>query len=117
MRIKLATIVAALLALSGCSGEPGESDVRAALERNERMVLGLSMLFFDPSNRSANTADTAKKFLREASIKIDGCADAQNAPGFVCDFRLGRPDGKAMSPPMKGRFFKTDSDWNFEEVR
>lgn len=105
------------LFIAGCSGEPGEADVRAALERNEKTILGLSMLFFDPGNRNADPADTAKRFLREAAIKIDGCAQAQGAPGFMCDFRMGRPDGKAMSPPLKGRFFKTDDGWHFEETK
>lgn len=115
-RLSLAAMLAAAL-LSGCSGEPGESDIREALQRNQMVVFGLSGMFFDPGNRNADTSAMARKFLGEATVKIDGCSTAQSAPGFVCDFRLGRLDGAGLTPPMKGRFFKADDGWQFEQMR
>lgn len=115
-RSLVATIIVAPL-LSGCSGEPGESDVREALRRNQMVVFGLASTLFDPKNRNADTSAMAQKILSEASIKIDGCVPAQGAPGFVCDFRVGRPDGSGQTQPMKGRFFQAEDGWRFEERR
>lgn len=116
MKQGLGIVLAALL-LSGCSGEPGESDIRRALERNEMLIFSLSGMFFDPKNRNADTSGMARKLLREATVKIDGCASAANAPGFVCDFRFAKADGNGYAPPMKGRFFKADDGWQYEQMR
>lgn len=115
-RLSLFSAMAMTVLLSGCSGEPSESDVRAAIERNPMMIMGLSALFFDPRKRSADTGAAAQKFLREAVVQIDGCAAARNAPGYVCDFRIG-PTSAKMTPPMKGRFFKASDGWQFEQMR
>lgn len=112
---RLAVIMVSAL-LSGCSGEPGEPDIRDALARNQQTMMGLTMLFAGPRGDS-NAEAKAKSFIREAAIKVDGCVAAQNAPGFVCDFRMGQPGGQQMGPPMKARFFKSGNGWDLEQTR
>lgn len=110
------------IALGGCFGpsEPSESDMLAAIKNNSRVRMAFAMMansggMVRPGAYRANPQDA----LNAAVVQKTGCAAAQGAPGFVCDFRLGlkRPGGKVeYAPPGKGRFFKAGGGWAVEPV-
>lgn len=58
----------------------------------------------------------AAAFNGFSSFKKHGCAEAQGQPGYVCDFSFELTMGQEhMKNSGKGRFFKIDSGWGFEE--
>jgi hypothetical protein len=100
--MKRLAVTGALLLLAGCA--PNESEMSDALSRNDKFVMTLAMLGGG---------------LRPDQVAIEksSCTDAQAAPGYVCDFRIGRkgPGGATnFSGPAKGRFFKSGGKWAVE---
>ncbi|MCW2308955.1 hypothetical protein [Rhodobium gokarnense] len=118
-------LIAASLGLAGCSGEPGEDDIRDAIKRDPGTRAGLELLFGGVQGVArrrgqATSGVTAQEFLDKAIIEKSGCKEAQGQPGYVCDFRMGNGTGKGpvnMSPPIKGRFFETNDGWTYQEMR
>lgn len=98
MKMLHAALAAVLvLLLAGCLGEPSETDIRAALERN-----------IAKNNESLNQTTQmfggAGKILTDMigkaeihSVKKIGCVAAKDAPGYVCDVELD------MTVPLTGR--------------
>jgi hypothetical protein len=116
---KGATALLACGLLTGCSGDPSADDMLKAVQANERFRTSLIFLAMatDPS-RSPDEAVTT--LMKSSVVEKSGCAAALGAPGFICDFRWGarQPDGKAqLSPPAKGRFFKSGDGWAVEIAR
>jgi hypothetical protein len=97
--------LAAALLLAGCA--PGESDMQQALLRNAQFRVIVAML------GGGITPE-------QLAIEKSSCADAQGAPGYVCDFRIGRklPNGAInYGGSAKGRFFKSGGGWEVEISR
>jgi hypothetical protein len=116
---KAAVAVLACGLLAGCSGDPSADDMLKAVQANEHFRASLMFLAMaaDPS-RSPDEAVTT--LMKNSVVVNSGCAAAQGAPGFMCDFRWGarQPDGKVQfSPPAKGRFFKSGDGWAVEIAR
>jgi len=100
--------------LSGCSSEPGTEDMLAAMNNNPKFQATL-ILATDP--RAANPEAAIARLKNSGVIEKSGCAQAQGAPGYVCDFRWGsrQPDGTVRyGTPLKGRFYKSGSGWAVE---
>lgn len=92
-------VLAALLVLlaAGCSGEPSDADIRAALEKN---IAANS----ESLNKTTRMFGGAGQFLTDMigkaeihSVKKIGCVAAKDAPGYVCDVELD------MTVPLTGR--------------
>ena len=93
----LAILAAAVLLVAGCAMEPSEADIKAALEKDIA--------------KSAESIDSAGKMFGGAgkaltdaigkpelhAVKKIGCAEAKDAPGFVCDIEVD------MTSPLAGR--------------
>ena len=111
------SLFAVALLLSGCfGGEPSAADMNGALGRNaEFRQLLMTLVALGQSRipiRSANQGH--EEILKAGVVEKSGCVPAQNAPGYVCDFRWGpkAPDGTVYyGNPIKGRFFKVDGAW------
>ena len=94
-------LTGALLAVSlltvGCSGEPSEADIRAAFEKDVAKTaqsLDQAGKMFGGVGKSFT--DSLGKTELHAVKKI-GCAEAKEAPGFVCDVEVD------MTVPIAGR--------------
>lgn len=114
MRTALKTALATAMAfgLAGClSGEPGEADILQALQGNGQFMMILSM---SAGPRASDTA--AQDMMRNAKIRKSECVRPADRPGYVCDFQVGRTvfGNTNYGPPMRGRFFKTDTGWAVE---
>jgi hypothetical protein len=109
-----ALAVSCALGLAGCSGEPGASDIKEAAHRNPQFVMMVAM----SANMGGRGGDAqVRQVLDKAVVEKSSCATAQGAPGYVCDFRWGAPQpggGHQFGQPVKGRFYKTGSEWNVE---
>ena len=92
-----AVLVAVSLFASGCSGEPSEADIKAAFEKDMaktaqsideagKMFGGMGKSLTDSLGR-----------MELHSVKKIGCAEAKDAPGFVCDVEVD------MTVPIAGR--------------
>jgi hypothetical protein len=113
--IKAALPLAAACLLAGC--EPGADDIKEAVHRSPDFQAML-LLVMPPGTRNAQTG--LEQFKAKAVIEKSSCAQAQNAPGYVCDFRWGQKqaDGSTrFGNPMKGRFFKSGDQWQVELAR
>lgn len=106
-------LCALLLAAAGCSGEPSETDIRAALEKDAAKH-GQAL------NQTAQMFGGAGKTLTDMigtmeihAVKKIGCVAAKDAPGFVCDVEID------MTVPLAGRskdmasarFVKSPDGW------
>ena len=91
-------------ALCGCSDEPGASDMKRAIAANPAMA-ALSRI--------------GGRDLSNLVVDKGGCAAATGAPGYVCDVRVGyRTGGQVQYGAWgKGRFFKANGAWQFQEIR
>lgn len=100
----LVAVSAACLALAACSGEPSESDMKAAVEQtfggmNEQLG-GVGKLI------GKDLSTKVKAFKKLA------CAEAKGNPGFACDFQM-TVDGPLGEKTEKAsaRFVKGDKGW------
>lgn len=98
MKIPHAALAAAFVLLAaGCSGEPSDADIRAALEKN--IARNSESL-----NKTTQMFGGAGKFLTDMigkaeihSVRKIDCVAAKDAPGYVCDIELD------MTVPLTGR--------------
>lgn len=97
-------VLAACALLAACSGEPSDSDMKAAIEQtfggmNEQLG-GVGKLI----GKDLSTKVKAFKKL--------GCAEAKGNPGFACDFEM-TVDGPLGTKTEKAsaRFVKGDKGW------
>ncbi|MBN9050372.1 MAG: hypothetical protein J0H78_12975 [Rhizobiales bacterium] len=77
------------------------------------MVVGMS----GATRSNAQVEAEVAKLKASGVVEKSGCAAAQNAPGYVCDFKWGskQPSGGTnWGQPMKARFFKSGSAWAVE---
>lgn len=103
--MKKIVLLAAALLLAGCA--PGESDMQQALLRNAQFRVMVAML------GGGITPE-------QVAIEKSSCADAQGAPGYVCDFRVGRKNAAgavSYNGSAKARFFKSGGTWDVEIPR
>lgn len=111
-------LLVAVLGLAGCSGDPSEADMLAAVNGNAQFQQAMAVLAMDMRGRVSQA--TLNDLKSRGLIEKSACAQAQGAPGYVCDFRWGasQPDGKTLyGAPMKGRFFKSGDGWVAELTR
>lgn len=94
------------LALSGCSGEPDESEMRDAMGKHPQFQLLLLAI-------SKGKEDQVPQTLAKSKIEKFSCVAAKEAPGYVCDFRWGLPVNGTVEygAPQKRRFFKGAGGW------
>jgi hypothetical protein len=99
-----AAVSLACMALAACSGEPSETDMKAAVEQT-----------FGGMNEQLG--GVGKLIGKDLSTKIKGfkklaCAEAKGNPGFACDFEM-TVDGPLGEKTEKasGRFVKGDKGW------
>ncbi len=124
----------ALLAACGASnGAPGAEDARAAIKA---AVLAYPVPQNNAYYRMLRDYTGDKTILRDAGqlaglldkpkIELSQCSPAGDAAGYYCDYRIGwkgvlpPPDGITIpewSNWYHGRFFRSDSGWNYEERR
>ncbi len=94
-------LVAASLLAAGCSGEPSEADIKAAFEKD----MAKTAQSIDEAGKilggvgKALTDSLGKTELH--AVKKIGCAEAKDAPGFVCDVEVD------MTVPLAGRSTET----------
>lgn len=101
---RVACVGAISIALSGCSGEPSVADMKQAVAGSPLMTA---------------LAQMGSRNIAALEVDKGGCAAASGAPGFVCDLRVGyRVNGQVQYGAWgKGRFFKADGAWQFQEMR
>lgn len=94
---RLLTGLVLLLFAVGCSGEPSEKDIRAALDKD-------AAKHSQALNQTAQVFGGAGKALTDMigtmeihAVKKIGCVEAKDAPGFVCDVEVD------MTSPLAGR--------------
>ena len=90
-------VVLAAFSLAGCSGEPSEADIKAAFEKD----MAKTAQSLDDAGKMLGgvgkaLTDSLGKMELHAVKKI-GCAEAKDAPGFVCDVEVD------MTVPLAGR--------------
>lgn len=83
-------------------------EVRQSVESSLRMEAVLM------GDRSA--ALDVEGFFEDVQIEKIGCAAAQGAAGYRCDFRWGRDD-EELARTHSGRFFETDRGWSMAVVQ
>ena len=131
-----AALILAAFSLVACgSDEPSQSDMLQAVKSSPALRQRISAMA--ASEEILKTGKTLRapaeekafneKIATAVNEKIAGvvvekasCIQAQGAPGYVCDFRIGspQPNGQVRyGPPAKARFFKTASGWSFEKSR
>jgi hypothetical protein len=122
-----AGVFAGVLGLAACGlGEPSEEDMLQALKSNvpARAAAELMMLSNPdkfkrmPTQRAVDEERAADEMMRTAVVEKASCVQAQGAPGYVCDFRMGfrQLNGQIQyGQPGKGRFFKTGAGWSFDQ--
>lgn len=115
-------LLASAVMLGGCfGGEPSASDMAQALRTTPGMGEGLVLMsgMSPPAFGSPAAKEAMQKLLDGLSIEKIGCAAAQGAPGYVCDYRLSfrMADGRTRQVPSaaKGRFFKASNGWQFSQ--
>ncbi len=90
-------LVAVSMLVAGCSGEPSEADIKAAFEKD----MAKTAQSLDDAGKmfggvgKALTDSLGKTELH--AVKKIGCAQAKDAPGFVCDVEVD------MTVPLTGR--------------
>ena len=92
-----ASLFALLLVVTGCSGEPSESDIRAAFERD---IAASSQSLNETAQKFGGAGKAITDMLGKTeihSVKKIGCIAAKDAPGFVCDVEMD------MTAPLAGR--------------
>ncbi len=92
MKIKslLALILLAVsVMLVGCSGEPSESDIRSALDKDVAQSAATMKAMTGSSNLFGKTEIHSVKKIR--------CKEANDSSGFYCDFEID------ITAPMVGR--------------
>lgn len=92
-----------LLLLSGCLGEPSETDLRSAVEKSlhqESAALNKAGEALGEAGKTLTDMLTGKELH---GVRKIGCVSAQNAPGYVCDVELD------MTVPVAGRSRETIS--------
>ena len=112
---RMAVYALVVASLAGCGdGSPSESNMKQALRDNQKFMTGLMFLMAAQGHRDGEKA--AGEAMTQAVLDKSGCAQAQGAPGFICDFRLGQKtdSGVQYGPPGKGRFFKSGDGWAME---
>lgn len=112
-RLLTGLLSALLLFAVGCSGEPSEKDIRAALDKD-------AAKHSQALNQTAQVFGGAGKALTDMigtmeihGVKKIGCVEAKDAPGFVCDVEID------MTVPLTGRskemtsarFVKSPDGW------
>lgn len=115
-----AFLLVTAFSLAGCfgSGEPSESDMLAAVQKNQKLrnALGAMAMAGSLSGAKRSPDDVIKNLKVEKSA----CSAAQGSPGFVCDFRIGLTNARGQleyGPPGKGRFFQAGDGWNVDVER
>ncbi len=94
-------LVAVSLFAAGCSGEPSEAEIKAAFEKDMAKTaqsLDEAGKMFGGVGKALT--DSLGKTELHAVKKID-CAQAKDAPGFVCDVEID------MTVPLSGRSKET----------
>jgi hypothetical protein len=91
------SLLAMLLIMAGCSGQPSEADIKAAFEKD----MAKTAQSIDEAGKmfgglGTSLTDSLGKMELHAVKKI-GCAEAKDAPGFVCDVEID------MTVPIAGR--------------
>ena len=103
-RIMAAAVLAAAgLGLSGCSDEPSEADMRAAVEAHSRKAL---------AGRGAFTGFT--------EFRKQGCVGSKKAPGsYDCYYSatlIPEPGGQPRTVNGKARFTPSDAGMTFQDL-
>ena len=102
MRAAIGLAMAAVL-LTGCSDEPSESDMRAAVE-----------------NHSSKTLAGRGTFSGFSDFRKQGCVDSKKAPGaFDCYYSATltpEPGSKPLTVNGKARFTPTDKGLSFQDL-
>jgi hypothetical protein len=116
----------ATLSLAACgSGEPSQSEMLQAIKASPTLhqQVGLMLMANLTLRASQSAAEKEQAIDKEISgivVEKATCVEAQGAPGYMCDFRMGFPqaDGQLQyGPPGKSRFFKTGAGWSVEDPR
>jgi hypothetical protein len=114
----------AALSLAACdSGEPSQSDMLQAMKSEGSLpdLIRMGVIVgLHGSQRGPDLEKAVDKAVKGFVVEKASCAEAQGAPGYVCDFRMGfpMPDGHVeYGQPGKSRFFKTGAGWSFEQPR
>jgi len=92
-------MLASLLALTGCSGEPSEADMKISLEAVMKSNPIMASLF--------SGFDEFEKL---------GCKEAEGKPGYVCDYRATTTVmGQKNTSNASARFVEGDSGWQAQQ--
>lgn len=96
-----------LLALSGCSGEPGEADMEKAVARliNETIEQTRQLM----GNNSALQVSDFKGF---DGFTKESCSKLEDNRGYTCTFSYTATIGGATeTDKVSGRFYQTERGW------
>lgn len=117
---KLSFITAAFsLGLAGCSGEPSESDMIKATQKNIDLANAqMEKMSSMAGNLSSALGGSAKIQLENTktelhSLKKISCTAAQGSPGYVCDIEIDitAPMVGRNKSVVKARFVKGSDGW------
>ncbi|WP_297109161.1 hypothetical protein [uncultured Devosia sp.] len=113
LMMRAALIAGVAVTLAACSGEPGGNDMKQAIRNNQMVMAQMQMLA-----QTGGASVTASQMLDASEVEKGSCMEAQNQPGFVCDFRVNATVGgqRQTGQWSKARFFNADG-WQMEQVR
>ncbi|HRJ61081.1 MAG TPA: hypothetical protein PKZ97_11350 [Azospirillaceae bacterium] len=102
-KVTAAALAVAALGLAGCSEEPSESDMRAAVEAHARKAL---------AGKGAFTGFT--------DFRKQGCVESKKAPGsYDCYYAatlIPEPGGASRTVNGKARFTPSDAGMTFQDL-
>lgn len=106
--------VASVLLLAGCSDEPSAANIKEAITKHPKTRLGFEL----SKGLNPGMPQQFEAAMDALRIEKNNCVKATNAPGYVCDLRVGIPMGGKVDfgPWGKIRVFKTESGWATDDV-
>jgi hypothetical protein len=113
---RAAAMLLITLTLSGCSGQPSESEMRQAVQGNQSLRDAQAVMAM-ANTRLRHVSESAKALMAKIAVETGSCAEAQGVPGYASDFRLGAPDaqGKVQyGAPLQRRLFEAGNGWSVE---
>ena len=99
------------IALSGCSGEPSESDIKSAFSKE----IDKANAFVDRASGGNEAMKTFSKSMKTElkEVKKLGCKEAQDASGYNCDVKVTAvaPLVGETTNTATARLIKGDDGW------
>lgn len=110
---KPAALLASVLLLAGCSGEPSARDMEKAVAKSIQDTLDQAKQFVHALG--GRNAPQVQDFGGFDSFEKVSCNELQDNRGWNCEFRFTATfNGQTETATERGRFFQTDKGWVVE---